>query len=99
MRKGESLYNLGYSQPAIGLPGLWGNFNWILASPHYYDPEDCDDSLEPPHAIDGDGHGKDGAGSPGCRRDSIHQDGECRRGSLHPGFSGGETSGGAAGKP
>ena len=67
MREGETLDNLGYPQPAIGLPGLWGNFNWILTSPHYYDPEDCDDSLEPPHAVDGDEHGKDGVDTPGCR--------------------------------
>ena len=62
MRERESLDNLGYSQPAsAGLPGLWGNFNWVLASPHYYDPEDCDDSLEPPHAADPDGVGEVGA--------------------------------------
>ena len=46
---------------------LAGNFNWILTSFHYYDPEDCDDSLEPPHALDWDEHGNDGFDAPGCR--------------------------------
>ena len=40
---------------------LAGNFNWILTSFHYYNPEDCDDSLEPPHDADPDGVGEVGA--------------------------------------